>query len=59
MGLAAATPGAAAACDERFTVLRTDTSTVAITCGKVDKERAGLLRDIFGEAQAVTTCATV
>jgi hypothetical protein len=40
------TPPAAAAtaCGEQFDVLKADTESVAITGGKVDKERAGLLK---------------
>ncbi len=35
---------AVGACQEEFTVLRTHTENVLITGGKVDKERAGLLK---------------
>ena len=42
---AAPTPAAAAtACQGQFDLLRTDTQAVVITGGKVDKERAGLLK---------------
>ena len=42
---AATTPAAAAtACQGQFDLLRTDTQAVVITGGKVDKERAGLLK---------------
>ena len=53
IGVASAPPAAAATvCDAEFTALRTDTTTVTITSGKVDKERAGLLK-IVGDAQAL------
>jgi hypothetical protein len=53
IGVASATPAAAATvCDVELTALRTDTTTVAITSGKVDKERAGLLK-IVSDAQAL------
>ena len=41
-------------CEVQFTKLRTDTNTVAITGGKVDKERAGLLK-LVDDAQALAS----
>ena len=43
-GAAAAPAAAAATCQEQFDVLEADTTSVAITTGKADKERAGLLK---------------
>jgi hypothetical protein len=44
MATASAQAQTAGTCQEEFTVLRTHTETVPITGGKVDKERAGLLK---------------
>jgi hypothetical protein len=44
MATASAQAQTAGSCQEEFTVLRTHTETVLITGGKVDKERAGLLK---------------
>ena len=45
MATASAQAQTAGSCqEEAFTVLRTDTETVDITGGKIDKERAGLLK---------------
>ena len=41
-------------CKDQFTMLRTDTNTIAITGGKVDKERAGLLK-LVDDAQALAS----
>ena len=41
-------------CKDQFTKLRTDTNTVAITGGKVDKERAGLLK-LVDDAEALAS----
>ena len=50
---AATVPAAAAtACQGQFDLLRTGTETVAITGGKVDKERAGLLK-LVEDAEAL------
>jgi hypothetical protein len=50
---AATVPAAAAtACQGQFDLLRTGTQTVAITGGKVDKERAGLLK-LVEDAEAL------
>lgn len=43
----------AAACQEQFGALEADTQSVAITSGKVDKERAGLLK-LVADAEALT-----
>jgi hypothetical protein len=40
-------------CQEEFTVLQTDTEAVTITGGKVDKERAGLLK-LVNDAETLT-----
>jgi hypothetical protein len=49
----AATTGAQTnPCRDQFTLLREDTRSVPITGGKVDKERAGLVR-IVGDAEAL------
>ena len=44
MATASAQAQATGTCQEEFTVLRTHTETVSITGGKVDKERAGLVK---------------
>jgi hypothetical protein len=44
MATASAQAQTAGSCQEEFTVLRTHTGTVLITGGKIDKERAGLLK---------------
>jgi hypothetical protein len=50
---AATVPAAAAtACQGQFDLLRTGTQTVAITGGKIDKERAGLLK-LVEDAEAL------
>ena len=41
-------------CKDQFTMLRTDTNTIAITGGKVDKERAGLLK-LVDDAEALAS----
>ncbi len=41
-------------CKDQFTMLRTDTNTVAITGGKVEKERAGLLK-LVDDAEALAS----
>jgi hypothetical protein len=41
-------------CQEAFTVLRDDTESVPITGGKIDKERAGLLK-LVDDAQALAS----
>lgn len=51
-GPATAPAGAAPACQGQFDLLRTGTETVVITGGKVDKERAGLLR-LVEDAEAL------
>jgi hypothetical protein len=43
-GPATAPAAAATTCQEQFALLKADTQSVAITAGKVDKERAGLLK---------------
>jgi hypothetical protein len=49
----ATTPApAATACQEQFALLEADTQSVAITAGKVDKERAGLLK-LIEDAEAL------
>jgi hypothetical protein len=44
MATAPAQAQTAGTCQEEFTVLRNHTQTVSITGGKIDKERAGLLK---------------
>jgi hypothetical protein len=44
MATAPAQAQTAGSCQEEFTLLRTHTETVPITGGKVDKERAGLVK---------------
>ena len=54
---AAAPPAAAQSatpCLDQFTVLRTHTEDVSITGGKVDKERAGLVK-LVDDAQALAS----
>lgn len=54
---AAARPAAAQSatpCLDQFTVLRTHTEDVSITGGKVDKERAGLVK-LVDDAQALAS----
>jgi hypothetical protein len=51
-GPATAPAAAATACQGHFDLLRTDTQAVAITEGKVDKERAGLLK-VIEDAEAL------
>jgi hypothetical protein len=51
-GPATAPAAAATACQGQFDLLRTDTQAVVITAGKVDKERAGLLR-LVEDAEAL------
>jgi hypothetical protein len=41
-------------CQAQFTALRTDTQTVAITSGQVDRERAGLLK-LIEDAQSLAS----
>jgi hypothetical protein len=43
---------AATTCQEQFDLLEADTQSVAITAGKVDKERAGLLK-LIEDAEAL------
>lgn len=51
-GAATAPAAAATTCQEQFHVLAADTQSVAITAGKVDKERAGLLT-LIEDAEAL------
>ena len=44
----------AASCSDQFAVLRADTQAVPIAGGKVDKERAGLLK-LVDDAQALAS----
>ena len=52
VGFASAPAAAATTCQERFDVLEADTQSVTITAGKVDKERAGLLK-LIEDAEAL------
>jgi hypothetical protein len=51
-GSAPAPAAAATTCQEQFAKLEADTQSVAITSGKVDKERAGLLK-LIDDAEAL------
>jgi hypothetical protein len=51
-GPATAPATAATTCQEQFALLEADTQSVAITAGKVDKERAGLLK-LIEDAEAL------
>jgi hypothetical protein len=51
-GPATAPAAAATTCQEQFDLLEADTQAVAITGGKVDKERAGLLK-LVADAEAL------
>ena len=51
-GAATAPAAAGTTCQEQFRALADDTQVVAITTGKVDKERAGLLK-LIGDAEAL------
>jgi hypothetical protein len=51
-GPAIAPAGAATTCQEQFALLEADTQSVAITAGKVDKERTGLLK-LIQDAEAL------
>lgn len=44
IAMAAASTQVASPCQNEFTTLRSDTESVIITGGKIDKERAGLLK---------------
>ena len=50
----AATAGTATSCDEQLAVLSADVGSVAITGGKADKERAGLVK-LADDAAALVT----
>jgi hypothetical protein len=52
-GPATAPAAAATTCQEQFDLLEADTQSVAITAGKVDKERTGLLK-LIEDAEALT-----
>ena len=54
MATASAQAQTAGSCQDKFTVLRTDTETVDITGGKVEKERAGLLK-LVDDAQTLAS----
>jgi hypothetical protein len=51
-GPATAPAAAATTCQEQFDLLEADTQSVAITAGKVDRERAGLLK-LIQDAEAL------
>ena len=51
---AATTNAQTSPCQDQFTVLRADTQSVPITSGKIDKERAGLLK-LIDDAQALAS----
>ena len=51
-GPATAPAAAATACQGQFDLLRTETEAVVITAGKVEKERAGLLK-LVEDAEAL------
>ena len=54
MATASAQAQTAGTCQEEFTVLRTHTETVSITGGKVDKDRAGLVK-LVDDAQTLAS----
>ena len=54
----AATADTGTACDEQLAVLRADVGSVAITGGKADKERAGLVKLADDAAALVTVSKT-
>jgi hypothetical protein len=54
MVTASAQAKATGTCQEEFTVLRTHTETVSITGGKVEKERAGLVK-LVNDAEALAS----
>jgi hypothetical protein len=51
-GTASAPAAAVTTCQEQFDLLEADTQSVAITAGKVEKERAGLLK-VIEDAEAL------
>ena len=51
-GPGTAPAAAAITCQEQFALLEADTQSVAITAGKVDKERTGLLK-LIDDAEAL------